>query len=137
LLATLANALAIGLAIAVWGTILAVAAAYVLRSYVMLPVVLAFLSRQVGVPVYPLIVDLVRIVLASIGMVLSMVTIRVILGDVPQWMTLVAQGASGVVTAVVLTKVLLPTTLVDLSSVGRRVLRGHSPVDSLSSYVRG
>ncbi len=81
LLTTIANVIGFVIAVLLFKTIVAVAAAFVLRSYLLLPLNLWWMQRYGNVPVASQLTQLRGVIVASLVMAAAVVGIKVVVGD--------------------------------------------------------
>ncbi len=104
LVSTVVNVIGFFIAAAIFGSIIAVAAAYTVRGYLLLPLNLYLLRRYVGVPLQRYLLELRGTLVATAALAVSVIAVKLALADtVPLAVLLAAEAvAGGIAFAVVL-----------------------------------
>jgi O-antigen/teichoic acid export membrane protein len=114
----------IGFAIAVSFGIQAVAAAFVVAAYALMPLNLYWTRKYAGVAVRPYLGQLVRIVVATALMAVAVLGVKLLLGDARPLILVAAEVAVGAVAFLVVARLLEPNLLREAMAFGRQALPG-------------
>jgi PST family polysaccharide transporter len=125
LLNTITNVVGFFIAAAIFGTLVAVAIAFVVRGYLLLGLNLYWLRRYVGISLRQYFVQLRGIAVASLAMAGAVLAVKVALvGTVAPAVLLAAEIAGGGVTFLIVIRLVDAPLLADMAGLGRSVLAG-------------
>lgn len=146
LLTTAAHVVGFFIAAVVFQSIVAVAAAFVIGSYLLLPVILYLVRRYAGIPILGHLMEVRWPALATLIMAAAVLAVKfALLGHVAAWVLLVAEIATGFVTFEVALFLLERALFMEVLTFGLQALPGgvrigrllHLSIEPRSRPLRG